>query len=403
MKVVIFCGGLGLRMGETSARIPKPMIPIGDKPILWHIMNYYASFGVTDFVLCLGYKAEVVKEYFLSYNEALANDFVLSATAASASSCSSATSTTGRSRSSTPGCTPSIGQRLKKVQSYLDDDEIFLATYGDGLTDAPLPEMIETLTASDNVGLFLASRPTYNFHVVTFDEAHQATSDAGRDDARSLDQRRLLRLPAGDLRLHRRGRGSRRGAVPAPDRGGQAGSLSRTTASGRRWTRSRTSTGSRACYESGQAPWRTPVGAPNGTARAARRRRSRCTRCRSTPIDGSTRSSSSAPTPTTSRSAAAARSFGSRPRIPTPRWSGSCSARDGTRADEARRSADGLPRRGSRTRASSSRTSATRFLPYVGGTVKELFEELKADRVASARLHAPALRPAPGPPARSAS
>ena len=56
MKVVIFCGGLGLRMGETSARIPKPMIPIGDKPILLHIMNYYASFGITDFVLCLGYK-----------------------------------------------------------------------------------------------------------------------------------------------------------------------------------------------------------------------------------------------------------------------------------------------------------------------------------------------------------
>ena len=78
MKVVIFCGGLGLRMGETSARIPKPMIPIGDKPILWHIMNYYATFGVTEFILCLGYKAEVVKEYFLGYNEALSNDFVLS-------------------------------------------------------------------------------------------------------------------------------------------------------------------------------------------------------------------------------------------------------------------------------------------------------------------------------------
>ena len=77
MKVVLFCGGLGLRMGETSSRVPKPMIPVGDRPILWHIMKYYASFGFTDFILCLGYKAEVIKEYFLSYNEALSNDFVL--------------------------------------------------------------------------------------------------------------------------------------------------------------------------------------------------------------------------------------------------------------------------------------------------------------------------------------
>ena len=77
MKVVIFCGGLGVRMGEETQRIPKPMIRIGNRPILWHIMKYYASFGHTDFVLCLGYKGEVIKEYFLDYNEALFNDFVL--------------------------------------------------------------------------------------------------------------------------------------------------------------------------------------------------------------------------------------------------------------------------------------------------------------------------------------
>jgi len=77
MKVVIFCGGLGVRMGEETKRIPKPMITIGGKPILWHIMDYYASWGHTEFILCLGYKGEVIKEYFLSYNEALFNDFVL--------------------------------------------------------------------------------------------------------------------------------------------------------------------------------------------------------------------------------------------------------------------------------------------------------------------------------------
>ena len=78
MKVVLFCGGLGLRMGESSLRIPKPMIGVGEHPILWHIMKYYSRFGHTDFVLCLGYRPEVIKEYFLGYNEALTNDFVLS-------------------------------------------------------------------------------------------------------------------------------------------------------------------------------------------------------------------------------------------------------------------------------------------------------------------------------------
>src|SRR5262249_15843730 len=76
-KVVIFCGGMGIRMGEATQRIPKPMIQIGGRPILWHIMKYYASRGHNDFVLCLGYKAEAIKEFFLTYNEALANDLVL--------------------------------------------------------------------------------------------------------------------------------------------------------------------------------------------------------------------------------------------------------------------------------------------------------------------------------------
>ena len=71
MKVVIFCGGKGLRMREASEVLPKPMIPIGNRPILWHIMKYYAHFGFTDFVLCLGYKAEAIKDFFLNYDEAL--------------------------------------------------------------------------------------------------------------------------------------------------------------------------------------------------------------------------------------------------------------------------------------------------------------------------------------------
>jgi glucose-1-phosphate cytidylyltransferase len=168
MKVVLFCGGLGLRMGESSTRMPKPMIPIGDRPILWHIMKYYASFGVTDFILALGYRGEVIKEYFLGYNEALSNDFVLSDGGGRVELLSQDIHDWSITFVNT-GLQPPIGQRLKAVQQYLGDDELFLANYGDVLTDAPLLDMIDTLDRSDKVALFLASHPTYNFHVVTFD------------------------------------------------------------------------------------------------------------------------------------------------------------------------------------------------------------------------------------------
>jgi glucose-1-phosphate cytidylyltransferase len=168
VKVVIFCGGLGLRMGETSARIPKPMITIGDKPILWHIMNYYACFGITDFILCLGYKAEVVKEYFLNYNEALSNDFVLSDGGKRLELLQRDIHNWSMTFVNT-GLNAPIGQRLKKVRPFLEGEEVFLATYGDGLTDAPLLEMIDRLEGTDAVGSFLASHPTYNFHIVSFD------------------------------------------------------------------------------------------------------------------------------------------------------------------------------------------------------------------------------------------
>ncbi len=175
MKVVIFCGGMGLRMGETSARLPKPMIPIGDKPILWHIMSYYSSFGFTDFILCLGYKAEVIKEYFLNYNEALGNDFVLRDGGRQIELLQRDIHNWSVTFVST-GLHDPIGQRLKKIEPYLEDDEFFLATYGDGLTDAPLNDLIETLVQSNNIGLFLAAHPTVNFHVVSFDAQSQVES-----------------------------------------------------------------------------------------------------------------------------------------------------------------------------------------------------------------------------------
>src|SRR5712691_2029262 len=155
-------------MGETTTRLPKPMIPIGDRPILWHIMRYYSSFGYSDFILCLGYKAEVVKEYFLNYKEALTNDFVLTEGGRRIELLSTDIQDWSITFVNT-GLRTSIGQRLKAVEKYIGEDEIFLTNYGDTLTDAPIPRMIEALKAEGKTALFIAARPTYNFHVAKLD------------------------------------------------------------------------------------------------------------------------------------------------------------------------------------------------------------------------------------------
>jgi glucose-1-phosphate cytidylyltransferase len=163
MKVVIFCGGMGVRMGEETQRIPKPMITVGAQPILWHIMRWYASWGHTEFILCLGYRAETVKQYFLEYNEAVANDFVLS---------SDGVKLLGTDMGGweitflDTGVHASIGDRLRAARPHLGDDEYFLATYGDGLTDAPLDEMIDVFLESGKSGLFMSVRPRVSYHVV---------------------------------------------------------------------------------------------------------------------------------------------------------------------------------------------------------------------------------------------
>ena len=168
MKVVLFAGGLGVRMGEHTQRIPKPMIQVGTRPILWHIMKYYASWGHKEFILCLGYKAESIKEYFLTYNEALANDFVLSNGGRDVELLGSDISD-WRITFVDTGAQATIGERLKMVASHLGDDEYFLATYGDDLTDAPLPDMIDRLRESGKMGLFLMTRPMFTAHVVSTD------------------------------------------------------------------------------------------------------------------------------------------------------------------------------------------------------------------------------------------
>ena len=141
MKVVLFCGGLGLRLRDAGA-LPKPMVSVGYRPILWHVMKYYAHFGYKDFILCLGYKADVVKDYFLRYDEALSNDFVLSAGGRNVELLSTDIHD-WRITFANTGLHTNVGQRLLAVRRYLKGEELFCANYADGLTDAPVPELVD--------------------------------------------------------------------------------------------------------------------------------------------------------------------------------------------------------------------------------------------------------------------
>jgi glucose-1-phosphate cytidylyltransferase len=144
------------------------MVPIGSRPVLWHVMKYYAHFGFTDFVLCLGYKAEAIKRFFLTYNEAMANDFVLSNGGAEVHLLRTDIHDWNITFVDT-GLRASIGERLRAVRHLLREDEFVLANYGDTLTDADLPTMIERARDEQVMASFLAVRPNYSFHVVSMD------------------------------------------------------------------------------------------------------------------------------------------------------------------------------------------------------------------------------------------
>jgi glucose-1-phosphate cytidylyltransferase len=169
MKVVLFCGGEGLRMREASETMPKPMVPIGSRPILWHVMKYYAYFGHTEFVLCLGHKAEVVKNFFLHYEEALSNDFVLSRGGKRVDLISSDIGDWEITFVNT-GLHCNVGERLRAVRRFVEGEEMFLANYGDVLTDAPLPLLIARAAEAKAVASLLCVRPSYSFHVVSTGE-----------------------------------------------------------------------------------------------------------------------------------------------------------------------------------------------------------------------------------------
>ncbi len=169
MKVVLFCGGMGLRMREYSDTVPKPMAPIGYQPILWYLMRYYAHYGHTDFILCLGYRGDVIKQYFLTYSEAMSNDFTLSEGGRKITLYDQDISRWNITFVDT-GMHANIGQRLMQVREHLDDGEMFMANYSDGLSNLPLDDYLAFVREHDKVASFLAVRPNESFHAVDVSE-----------------------------------------------------------------------------------------------------------------------------------------------------------------------------------------------------------------------------------------
>jgi glucose-1-phosphate cytidylyltransferase len=168
MKVVLFCGGLGTRIRDYAENVPKPLVPIGSRPILLNLMRYYAHHGHREFILCLGYRGEAIKEYFLEYNECLSNDFVLSK--------GGEIQLLERDIDDwvihfvDTGLHANIGERLLAVEPHLAGEEAFLANYADGLTDLPLNRYVAASLESDAVASMLAVPAPHAFHIVEADE-----------------------------------------------------------------------------------------------------------------------------------------------------------------------------------------------------------------------------------------
>ena len=184
MKVVLFCGGKGMRMREYSQSIPKPMVNIGNRPILWHLMKYYAHYGHNEFILCLGWQGDIIKEYFLNYNDYLSNDFVLSMH-------DKKVEFSQRERLDwkitfvDTGADACIGERLSSAKKYLCRDEPFLANYADAVTDVCLNELIRQHQQQDAIATFTSVRPSQSFHTVDSHDGGRVTCMA-RVDQREL-------------------------------------------------------------------------------------------------------------------------------------------------------------------------------------------------------------------------
>jgi len=175
MKVVLFCGGLGLRLREYSHQVPKPMVPVGTYPLLWHVMKYYAHYGHNEFILCLGYRGEAIKQFFLGYNEAIGNDFTLSNGGRTIELVNRDIDDWKITFVDT-GLKSNIGERLRRVRPYLEKEEMFLANYSDGLTDMACDRSLDYGREKDRVACVVSVEPTGSFHVVKWKDGGTVTA-----------------------------------------------------------------------------------------------------------------------------------------------------------------------------------------------------------------------------------
>src|SRR4051812_13119880 len=185
MKVVLFCGGQGMRLRDYSDQLPKPLVPIGPRPIVWHLMSYYARYGHKDFILCLGYRGTSIKEYFLKYDETVSNDFVLSEGGKQIELLRRDIAD-WRITFVDTGQRASIGERLRAVRSHLAGEEAFLANYSDGLSDLDLDGFLDYFRRRNKTAAFLSVAAPHTFHIVKADaDDHVEKMEAvGRSVAR---------------------------------------------------------------------------------------------------------------------------------------------------------------------------------------------------------------------------
>jgi len=167
MKVVIFAGGLGSRIAEESHLKPKPMIEIGGRPILWHIMKYYEAFGFNEFIICLGYKGHIIKDYFLNYFM-YSSDLTISLKSGQTEIHSTDSNTFKVTLVDTGFETKTAG-RLKRIQQYLDNED-FMLTYGDGVSNVDLNALLEFHKEHGKIATLTSVKPQQSFGRITFDD-----------------------------------------------------------------------------------------------------------------------------------------------------------------------------------------------------------------------------------------
>jgi glucose-1-phosphate cytidylyltransferase len=176
MKVVLFCGGLGTRLREHSDTVPKALVNIGSRPLIWHLMRYYAHYGHKEFVLCLGYRGDMIRDYFLGYSDAQSTDFTLHGLGTGGKvELHGQTLSDWKITFVDTGLHSNIGERLIRARPFLNPGEPFLANYADGLSDLPLDLHIAKFLDSDAVATFAAVRSSQSFHAVQLDDDMQVT------------------------------------------------------------------------------------------------------------------------------------------------------------------------------------------------------------------------------------